>query len=82
MSVAPGVLDLEVTLHLELLMSFDAVGFAPRGRNHPVAFAPPLLEKEGRKRRSSPPLLPEEGCLRSRRGGGSLPEEGLGLFEG
>ena len=40
----------------------------------PRRFAPPLLEKEGRKEIF--PLLPEEGCLRSRRGGGSLPEEG------
>jgi hypothetical protein len=30
---------------------------------------PPLLAKEGRK--GPLPLLPEEGCLRNRRGGGS-----------
>src|SRR4249920_1520425 len=33
----------------------------------------PALKRRGGK---ILPLLPEEGCLRSRRGGGSLPEEG------
>jgi hypothetical protein len=59
MSVAPGVLDLEVTLHLELLMSFDAVGFAPRGRNTPSHSRRPSLKRRGEKEEV---VLPS--CLR------------------
>ena len=48
-----------------------------RERQHhtaPAAVPPPRLVRGGEKKNSSTPLLPEEGCPRRGRGGGSLPE--------
>jgi hypothetical protein len=48
-------------------------GGSADGCNHPVASRHPSLKRRGEI--FFLPLLPEEGWLRSRRGGGSLPEE-------
>src|SRR5262249_6213486 len=63
----------EVTVLVVEFVEHDAwgnlLGLAQTA-NHPVASRHPSLKRRGEK--TLFPLLPEEGCLRSRQGGGSL----------